>query len=175
MMIRMNATRTGMFSAAAIVALMALSCQKPELAGLTITSPAFKDGKFIPAKYTCLGNNVNPELNINGLPAGTKSLILFMDDVDAPVPPFVHWVVYDIPAISTIKENSVPGKLGINSESGTAYIGPCPGHGSEHRYLFRLFALDITLGIEGANRYQVEKAMEGHILGRARLLGRFKM
>lgn len=144
---------------------------------MLISSKAFKQGETIPTKYTCDGEDVNPELAIQGVPKVAKSLVLIMDDPDVPKERrpdgmFVHWVIFNLPPDTTlIKENSIPkGTLG----SGTmrlGYQGPCPPD-RQHRYFFKLYALDKTLSLkEGADKTEVENAMKGHILASAELMG----
>ncbi len=141
---------------------------------MEITSPAFKHNEYIPAKYTCEGEDINPALVINGLPEGAESLALIMDDPDAPIGVWVHWVVFDIPPVERIEENSAPGKLGITNSSRRDYHGPCPPSGT-HRYFFKIYALDTQLNLkEGASKGQLEKAMQGHILDKAELIGLYK-
>lgn len=142
---------------------------------LKLSSPAFKHNTSIPAKFTCQGNDINPELVIENVPLGTKSLALIVDDPDAPMKTWVHWVVYDIaPGTLTIAENSIPGKQGINDFRRTNWGGPCPPSGT-HRYFFKLYALDTALGLgEGISKIALEKAMEGHILAKAELIGLYK-
>jgi Raf kinase inhibitor-like YbhB/YbcL family protein len=142
--------------------------------GMEITSPAFKHNEHIPAKYTCEGEDINPELIISNIPDGAKSLALIMDDPDAPIGVWVHWVVFDIPLVSRIEENSVPGKLGITNSGKGDYHGPCPPSGT-HRYFFKIYALDAQLNLKpGINKGQLEKAMQGHILDKAELIGLYK-
>ena len=142
--------------------------------GMEITSPAFKHNEHIPAKYTCEGEDINPELIISGIPDGAKSLALIMDDPDAPIGVWVHWVVFDIPLVSSIEENSVPGKLGITNSGRGNYHGPCPPSGT-HRYFFKIYALDAQLNLKpGIPKGQLEKAMQGHILDSAELIGLYK-
>lgn len=141
---------------------------------MEITSPAFKHKEYIPEKYTCEGEDINPELDISGIPDGTASLALIMDDPDAPMGVWVHWVVFDIPVVSRIKENSVPGKLGLTNSGRRDYHGPCPPSGT-HRYFFKVYALDTKLNLpEGISKGQLEKAMQGHILAKAELIGLYK-
>jgi len=141
---------------------------------MEITSPAFKHNEYIPAKYTCEGNDINPELAIAGIPEGSKSLALIMDDPDAPIGVWVHWVVFDIPIVSRIAENSVPGKLGITNSGSKDYHGPCPPSGTHH-YFFKIYALDTQLNLkEGISKGQLEKAMQGHIMDKAELIGLYK-
>ncbi|OGX14951.1 MAG: hypothetical protein A2166_03675 [Omnitrophica WOR_2 bacterium RBG_13_41_10] len=141
---------------------------------MEITSPTFKHNEYIPAKYTCEGQDINPELVITGVPEGSKSLALIMDDPDAPIGVWVHWVVFDIPIVSRIAENSVPGKLGITNSGKKDYHGPCPPSGVHH-YFFKIYALDAQLNLkEGITKGQLEKAMQGHIVAQAELLGLYK-
>jgi hypothetical protein len=138
---------------------------------LTVTSTAFKDGSRIPAKYTCDGDNVNPPLTIAGIPEQTKSLVLIVDDPDAPGGTWDHWVVWDIKPMKVIKEDSVPGVQGINDNKRHQYGGPCPPSGT-HRYFFKVYALNTTLRLDPASRKElVEQAMIGHILAQGQLVG----
>ena len=112
---------------------------------LELTSSAFKNNEMIPSKYTCQGEDINPELEIKNIPDGTKSLVLIVDDPDAPMGTWVHWVVFNIPnTVEKIKENSMPGVGGINNFGKLNYGGPCPPSGT-HRYFFKLYALDTLL------------------------------
>jgi len=148
---------------------------------MKLTSPAFEHEGKIPAKYTCDGENINPSLKITDVPSGAKSLVLIMDDPD--VPKYLrkdgmwdHWVVFNIPAsLREMKEGEEPaGTHGIGTGGNLNYMGPCPPD-REHRYFFKLYALDTELNLpEKATKQQVEKAMEGHILANAQLMGRYK-
>lgn len=141
---------------------------------MELTSPEFKHNGFIPAKFTCEGDDINPSLVISGIPEETKSLSLIVDDPDAPMGTWVHWVVYDIPVILSIEENTIPGKQGINNSGKRVYHGPCPPSGT-HRYFFKIYALDTNLNLnEGLSKGALEKAMKGHILGQAELIGLYK-
>ena len=141
---------------------------------MKLTSPAFENNKFIPAKFTCEGEDINPALVIENIPEGAKSLALIMDDPDAPVGTWVHWVVYDIGIVSRIDENSIPGKQGMNDFCKKDYGGPCPPFGT-HRYFFKIYALDKELGLdEGVDKKGLERAMQGHILDQAELIGLYK-
>lgn len=144
---------------------------------LTITSPAFKDGGSIPSKYTCSGDNIIPPLQISGVPIASESLSLIVIDPDAPVEGgFVHWVVFNIPATTTeIVEGMEPeGVAGSGGSGKLMYIGPCPPSG-EHRYFFKFYALDSELDLpEGADKAQLEKAMEGHIIASGELMGKYQ-
>jgi len=143
-----------------------------------LVSQVFRDGGNIPPQYTCKGQNVNPPLNISGVSAKAKSLVLIVHDPDAVGSDYTHWVVYDIPAAaSTIAPNSLPvGALqGLNSSGEAAYTGPCPPAGTGvHHYKFELYALDKTLSLSGTvGRSEIEKAMQDHILDKSVLTGLF--
>lgn len=141
---------------------------------MKIISPSFKNNESMPARFTCDGEDINPALEIENLPEGTKSLALIVDDPDAPMKTWVHWVVYDIPPSSRIDEDSIPGKQGINDSGGRDYHGPCPPSGT-HRYYFKVYALDKILALnEGASKKDLEKAMQGSILSSAELIGLYK-
>jgi hypothetical protein len=142
--------------------------------GMKITSPEFKNNSYIPKKFTCEGEDINPALIIEDIPEETKSLALVMDDPDAPMGTWVHWVVFDIPVVSKIEENSVPGRLGITNSGRRDYHGPCPPSGT-HRYFFKIYALDTVLNLaEGISKGALEKAMQGHILDQAQLIGLYQ-
>ena len=141
---------------------------------MNIASSAFQHNQMIPKKYTCQGEDINPPLDITGVPSGAKSLVLIVDDPDAPMKTWVHWVVFDIPVTQTIAENSIPGKQGYNDFGRNDWGGPCPPSGT-HRYFFKIYALDSTLNLkEGSKKQEVEKAMQGHLLGQAELIGLYK-
>ncbi len=149
---------------------------------LELRSGAFEGGGNIPARYTCLGENVSPGLSWSGVPAGAQSFVLIMDDPDAPAGTWVHWVIYDIlKDAGGLKEN-VPkrpvladgARQGMNSFRRVEYGGPCPPPGPAHRYVFTLYALDVVLGLApGASKETVMRGMKGHILGKATLTGMF--
>jgi len=143
---------------------------------LTLTSDAFTNGQSIPAKYSCVGKNISPALAWNDSPAGTKSFALIVDDPDAPMGTWVHWVLFNIPASTGSLQESADSSAmsaGKNSSGNTRYDGPCPPSGT-HRYFFKLYALDSTLSLSpGATKEQVLKAMEGHILAQGELMGTF--
>jgi len=139
--------------------------------GLTVTSPAFENNKLIPAKYTCDGDDVNPLLIIEGVPEETKSLVLIVDDPDAPMGTWDHWVVWNIPPTKRIEENSVPGVQGLNDFRKHSYGGPCPPSGT-HRYFFKVYALDTKLDLnQNSKKKDIEKAMKDHILAKGELVG----
>jgi Raf kinase inhibitor-like YbhB/YbcL family protein len=138
---------------------------------LIIRSPAFENNNLIPAKYTCDGDDVNPALSIEGTPEGTKSLALIVDDPDAPVGTWIHWVVWDIPPTTKIKENTIPGIEGLNDFRKHSYGGPCPPSGT-HRYFFKVYALDTKLALSSNSRKEdVQRAMKDHILAKGELIG----
>ncbi|VUT24383.1 MAG: putative kinase inhibitor protein [Candidatus Methanolliviera sp. GoM_asphalt] len=141
---------------------------------MKLTSPEFENGNKIPREFTSEGDNINPTLIIEDIPAGTKSLALIVDDPDAPMGTWVHWVSFNIPVVSQIDEDSIPGKQGINDFGRKEYGGPCPPSGT-HRYFFKLYALDNVLDLnEGINKEALEEAVGGHILDKAELIGLYK-
>jgi Raf kinase inhibitor-like YbhB/YbcL family protein len=144
---------------------------------LTIKSPEFGKNEMIPSKYTCEGENVNPELKISGVSDNVKSLVLIMDDPDAPAGTWVHWTLWNIePETAVILEDSVPESAveGVTSFRKPGYGGPCPPSGT-HRYFFKLHALDTALELdEKATAKDIEKAMEGHIVDSSELIGLYK-
>ena len=144
------------------------------LAVLEVTSPMFKHNGPIPSKYTCDGENVNPPLNIQGIPEGTKSLVLVVDDPDAPMGTWDHWVVWNIPPKEKIEENTVPGIEGVNDFRKHSYGGPSPPSGT-HRYFFKVYALDTVLELSPNSRKKdVEKAMTGHMLAKGEIIGLYR-
>jgi len=149
---------------------------------ISISSPAFNEEGVIPKKYTCDAENLSPVLNWSGVPQGAKSLALIVDDPDAPVGIFVHWVIYGMAANlnglpeGVTKSDSVSGIgiQGVNDFRKKGYDGPCPPKGSNHRYYFKLYALDTVLDLKaGAKKADVERAMQGHILAQGQLMGRY--
>lgn len=125
----------------------------------------------IPVKYTCDGADINPPLRIEGIPEGTHSLVLIVDDPDAPGGTWDHWIVWNIPLVETIEEDSVPGTEGLNDFKTQSYGGPCPPSGT-HRYFFKVYALDTTLDLPTTStKTDVEQAMIGHILANGELIG----
>lgn len=151
-----------------------------------LTSPAFAPNGSIPAKYTCEGADISPPLEWSGALNSTKSFALIVDDPDAPDPAkpqrvYVHWVVYNIPASATkLPENAANSGLPSGSVQGSndwgkqTYGGPCPPIG-RHRYFFKLYSLDTELkGLNNPNKAQLEKAMQGHIVGNAQLIGTYQ-
>jgi hypothetical protein len=157
-----------------------------EKMALIISSAAFGDGAAIPVVHTCQGQDTSPPLQWKGLPEGTRSLVLIVDDPDAPDPQapkmtWVHWVLYNIPPEATgLAENIPPGDLpsgtgeGVNDWGRTGYGGPCPPIG-RHRYFFKLYALNTVLdGLRQPTKAEVEAAMQGHIVAETALIGTYQ-
>jgi len=144
-------------------------------AKMKIISSAFQQGGNIPSKFSCDGANANPPLQISDVPPEAKSLVLIVDDPDAPSGLFTHWAVWNIsPQSSTIPEGSTPkGVQGTNDFGKSGYGGPCPPSGA-HRYYFKIFALDRELDLpSGAKRSQLDAAMKGHVVAQGELMGRY--
>ena len=153
---------------------------------LTLTSAVFKHNSAIPALYTCQGKDVSVPLAWSGVPAGAKSLVLIVDDPDAPDPKaprmtWVHWVLYNLPPLATgLKEGIKPSELpkgtldGLNDWKRTGYGGPCPPIG-RHRYFHKLYALDTQLpAMESPTKADLEQAMKGHVIEKAELIGTYQ-
>jgi Raf kinase inhibitor-like YbhB/YbcL family protein len=148
-----------------------------------LSSPAFQPGAEIPRQFSCQGTDVSPPLSWNGFPPRTKGFALIVDDPDAPVGTWVHWVLYDVPPDTTLLPPAVPpdetlpsgAKQGVNDFRKVGYGGPCPPPGKPHRYFFKLYALDAATGLKPrATKAQVLKAIEGHVLAQAELIGTYK-
>ena len=149
--------------------------QKSKVENMKLFSSAFEDGKSIPSKYTCDGVDVSPPLSFSNIPKNAKSLALIVDDPDAPMGTWVHWLVWNIPINKTfIEENeSLKFPQGLNDFGELGYGGPCPPSGT-HRYYFKLYALDTILNLnEGATKEQLVSAMSGHIIEEAQLVGTY--
>jgi Raf kinase inhibitor-like YbhB/YbcL family protein len=148
---------------------------------MALSSPAFQQNSHIPSKYTCEGEDISPPLAWEGVPDGAKSLVVIIDDPDAPDPKapkmgWVHWIVYNLPPdTKSLPEARLPQGtlLGLNDFKKNEYGGPCPPIG-RHRYFHKLYALDITLALRGATKSQVERAMRGHVLANAELIGTYQ-
>jgi hypothetical protein len=152
---------------------------------MTLTSPAFEQNGQIPSKYSCEGEDISPPLAWDGVPEGAKSLVLIIDDPDAPDPKapqrvWVHWVVYNLsPETKSLVENAGKAGLpqgavvGLNDFTKAEYGGPCPPTG-RHRYFHKLYALDITLDLREATKPQLEQAMKEHVLAEAELIGTYQ-
>jgi Raf kinase inhibitor-like YbhB/YbcL family protein len=141
---------------------------------MTLTSPAFAQDQTIPLQFSCDGDDISPELAWAGIPEGAASLVLIMDDPDAPVGTWDHWLLFDIsPELEGLPQGGSAGTDGNNSWGRTGYGGPCPPGGT-HRYFFKLYALDTTLDLPaGTAKGALEAAMEGHILAYAELIGTY--
>lgn len=147
------------------------------IATMKITSPAFNEGEMIPVMYTCQGKDINPPIQIADIPKETKSLALILEDPDAPMGTWVHWVMWNIPpTTSQIVENNVPAGAvqGKNSWGKNEYGGPCPPSGV-HRYFIKVYALDTPLTLSlSSGKKDLEKAMQGHVITEGQLMGRAK-
>jgi Raf kinase inhibitor-like YbhB/YbcL family protein len=152
-----------------------------ETMAFEISTPAFQDGSAFPKLHTCEGADLSPALEWEGEPEGTKSFALIVDDPDAPAGIWNHWLLWDVPAgARALAQGCKPGATGVsgtNDFGRPGYGGPCPprGHGP-HRYFFKLFALDVaSVGLAaGAKRRDLDRALEGHVLGQTSLMGRYE-
>ena len=178
---RVCATFSALMTVVSVVASRA--AENPHPASMQITSTSFLAGEPIPVNHTCDGNNVSPPLQWSGPPAGTKSLALIVDDPDAPMGIWVHWVLFNLPANTTELAEDVPkgqylpngARQGLNDFKHLGYGGPCPPPGKPHRYFFKVYALSATLDLKpGATRKDVERAMEKLVLGQGQLMGTYK-
>jgi Raf kinase inhibitor-like YbhB/YbcL family protein len=149
---------------------------------ISISSDAFENGSSIPVDYTCDEDDRSPPLSWQGLPEGTRSIALIVDDPDAPAGTWVHWVIYNIPADSTGLPAAMPKDSSLNDGSlqgkndfgKIGYNGPCPPPGKPHRYFFKVYALDTMLELKnGVTKSQLESAMKGHILGQGSITGKY--
>lgn len=150
---------------------------------MEIRSSAFQNGGDIPRKYTCDGTDISPPLRWENPPAGTKAFALIADDPDAPVGTWVHWVIYDLPAVTKELAEGTPtsesllngAKQGVNDFRKVGYGGPCPPSGPAHHYFFKLYALDMETSLKPrATKQQLLDAIKGHILAETQLMGRYK-
>lgn len=148
----------------------------------SISSPSFQNGKDIPKKFTCDGEDVSPALSWTDPPQGSKSLALIADDPDAPRGTWTHWVLFDLPPATSALPEGVPkvgelpggGHQGVNDSHKLGYGGPCPPPGKPHRYFFKLYALDNKLNLKaGASKQEVEQSMQSHVLGKAEVMGKY--
>jgi Raf kinase inhibitor-like YbhB/YbcL family protein len=132
---------------------------------LVISSPAFAAGGYIPAKYSCDAQNINPPLSVSGVPQGTRTLAIIMEDVDRPIRPWVHWVAWNIPPVEQLEEDHRTCLQGMNDFIHCGYFGPCPSSGLHHYHL-KVYALDLALNLHQrqTGKAELEKAMQGHIL-----------
>jgi Raf kinase inhibitor-like YbhB/YbcL family protein/uncharacterized protein (TIGR00297 family) len=174
---------------AAVLSVFLLSSPLPDLSNggaemmkLTVSSPAFANGQPIPPKYTCDGGHTSPALNWSDVPQNARSLALIVDDPDAPMGTYTHWVVYNLPpTINGLSEGQPAGTLsnggtqGTNSSHTNAYFGPCPPPGKPHRYFFKLYALDIDPSLAaGLTIEKLTSAMTGHVLAQGEWMGTYK-
>ncbi|NIU49654.1 MAG: YbhB/YbcL family Raf kinase inhibitor-like protein [Thermoplasmata archaeon] len=145
---------------------------------MRLSSPAFEPNGSIPTRFACNGADVSPPLRWSGIPEGTETLALIVDDPDAPRGVWVHWVAYNLSPDPGGLEAAASGSLpepareGRNSWGSTGYGGPCPPSGA-HRYVFKLYALDASLDLDKPDKPALLQAMEGHTLGHAELVGRY--
>ncbi len=165
-----------------LVALLLCATGEPAMA-FELQSPAFSAGGEIPVSYTCDGADRSPPLGLSDPPAKTRGFALIADDPDAPGGIWVHWVLYGMPAALRQLPEGVParetipgiGAQGVNDFRKVGYGGPCPPRGLAHRYFFRLYALDAELTLPARKtKAELLKAIEGHVLGQAELMGRYK-
>jgi Raf kinase inhibitor-like YbhB/YbcL family protein len=150
---------------------------------IELTSPVIEEGGKIPVKFTCDGDDVSPPLEWSKVPEDTRSLALICDDPDAPMGTWVHWVLYGLAADTTALPEGLPtdkatdgvARQGVNDFKRIGYGGPCPPPGKPHRYFFKLYALDSVPDLKpGAQKKDLEKAMQGHILAQGQLMGRYQ-
>jgi Raf kinase inhibitor-like YbhB/YbcL family protein len=149
---------------------------------LTLTVDSLSPGAALPDVYTCEGASESPQISWSGIPAGSKSLVLIVDDPDAPASPFTHWLVYNIPPVSgklaqgqpNAKVLSNEAQQGQSSAGFRAYYPPCPPIGSTHRYFFRLYALDTYLALPTADRAAIDQALNGHTIAKTEFITTFK-
>lgn len=143
----------------------------------------FENQKPIPTRFTCEGEDLSPPLTFSGVPKGTVSMVLIVDDPDAPRGTFDHWIVWNIPptleglseGAEELFSKNTAVKQGLNGFKDLSYRGPCPPPGKPHRYYFKLYALNTLLNLkEGVSKQEVEKAIEGHILEKAELMGTYQ-
>jgi len=147
---------------------------------IQVSSTAFTNGSYIPKKYTCDGDNISPPISWSNIPSDAKSLVLLVVDPDAPFKPFIHWILYNIPVdVRELPEN-IPkepivenyGYQGVNDFGDIGYGGPCPPPGSTHRYIFRVYALNVVLDVKpGASIDEIKRHMDGHIIAYGELIG----
>jgi len=167
--------RKAIIAGASAILLAAIASFAAGGAKMKITSSAFQEGGNIPSKFSCDGGNTSPPLQISNVPPEAKSLVLIVDDPDAPSGLFTHWAVWNIsPQTSTVAEGSTPkGVQGTNDFGRSGYGGPCPPYGM-HRYYFKIFALDRELDLPfGAKRSQLDAALKGHAIAQGELMGRY--
>jgi Raf kinase inhibitor-like YbhB/YbcL family protein len=164
------------------VGLLACSSESSMAQSISVTSSAFTAGGAIPKTYTCSGQDVSPPLSWSAVPGGTKSVAITVIDPDAPGKPFVHWLIYDLPAsVSNLPQEVPKGKVelqdgsrqGPNDFGSVGYRGPCPPPGSPHHYHFKVYALDNKLGSPGLREAAFQDAIKSHVLATGELVGTF--
>jgi Raf kinase inhibitor-like YbhB/YbcL family protein len=178
-----NATSAliGVIVGLSLIAIAGIKASADPNQGFILSSPSFVNGATIPDSYTCSGANNSPALQWSGAPKETRSLALIVDDPDAPMGTFVHWLFYNLSATSSgLPEGVAPtgsvdeGQQGTNGRGESGYTGPCPPPGKPHHYHFHLYALDRKLDLKpGARAAEVEAALKGHVLARTELVGMF--
>lgn len=142
---------------------------------LLLTSTAFVNNGYIPATYTCEGEDYNPGITIRNIPAGTESIAIIIEDPDAPKGVFDHWIAWNIAPVGSIAEHSAPGVQGLNGSGKPGYMGPCPPDDKPHRYFFKVYALDVLLGLKAnSEKKDLQREMQGHILAEGVLVGLYK-
>jgi len=159
-----------------LLAMTAIATSATAQSKLAVSSSSFSANGNIPAKYTCQGQQVSPPLQVSGMPSGTKSLAIILQDPDAPMPGgFNHWTAWNLPADGTLTEDFKGGDQGLNGAKRAGYIGMCPPSGVHH-YHFMVYALDTNLMLDKAttDKAALEKAMAGHILAQGELVGLYE-
>jgi len=160
-----------------------ISKEEDNMEKISISAEGIKEGESIPDEYTCEGKDISPSLSWKGIPAGTKSIALIMDDPDCPGGTFVHWVLYNMPAETQklpkampLNQTLIDGSMqGATDFGRPGYGGPCPPPGKPHRYYFKIYALDTKLNLPpGATKNQVESSMKGHIIAKGELMGKYQ-
>ena len=152
------------------------SQQEPVYATMEISSSAFNNNGLLPEEYTCDGDDISPPLSFGKIPDNATSMVLIVDDPDAPMGTFVHWLVWNIPSNITgfSKGEKIPYPQGINDFGNIGYNGPCPPIGSTHHYYFKIYALDTILDLkEGADVNDLTNAMSGHVLAEGQIMGKY--
>ena len=147
---------------------------KTDYKALNVTSKAFSPDGMIPVKYTCDGEDISPPLDIGPVPPEARSLVLIVEDPDAPAGTWLHWLVWNIPVTHHLLEQEIQGEQGLNDLGRNTYGGPCPPSGT-HRYFFKVYALDDLIDLpDGSTRREVEDAMRDHILAYGELVGLYE-
>ena len=165
-----------------LLGIVACGCGEDEYPEFEVQSIAFAHGDTIPERHTCDGDHISPPLSFSDYPVETLSFAIIMEDPDAPLPPYVHWVAWGIPAslsfVSEDQNNSPqPGiSQGVNDKDESQYYGPCPPENDEHRYVFHVYALDVEdVNIrEDSTKKNLQDAMDGHIVGKGELMGLYE-